>query len=66
MDRAERKRKFIRELSEFLTEGQAMMSIRLEAGTEDAKAWAKLRRATPLFGYPDADEDEKVLTDFLG
>jgi hypothetical protein len=60
-----RRTEFIRKLAEFLVGDQALMSIRLEAGDRDAKRWAGLRIATPLFGYQTVDEAEKVLTEFL-
>ncbi len=59
------KERFIHELAIFLTERQAKKSIELEMGKEHAAEWAKLRSATPLFGYPSVEEAEKQLTEFL-
>jgi hypothetical protein len=65
--RLQRKRRFIRALAEYLAgTNQVAMSIGLEMGKPDAKEWAKVRSASPLFGYPTVDEAEKELTDFLG
>lgn len=72
--KAERKARFIRALTEFLVGNQAGKSIALEMETRSprpapltawAHEWAKLRGATPLFGYPTAEEAEQALTEFL-
>lgn len=60
-----RKEQFIRALAEYLVGDQVRMSIRLQAGSEDAKTWAHLRGTTPLFGYPTVKEAETKLTEFL-
>jgi hypothetical protein len=60
-----KKQEFIRALAEYLVGNQARKSIELEMGKESAVEWSKLRNKTPLFGYPDADEAEKILTEFL-
>lgn len=60
-----RKQLFIRELAEYLVGDQVRMSIRLQAGSEDAKTWARLRGTTPLFGYPTVKEAEDKLKEFL-
>ena len=60
-----RKAEFIRRLAAYLTHDQAKMSIMLQMGRPEAKAWADLRSATPLFGYPTPAEAEKVLKEFL-
>lgn len=61
-----KKEEFIEALAEYLVGNQAEMSVRLQVGLQDAKAWAKLRDKTPLFGYPTKEEAVKELTDFLG
>ena len=70
---ADRKAKFIRALAEFLSGDSAAKSIALEMEAKHppslrpawVKEWAKLRSATPLFGYQPVEEAEKVLTEFL-
>lgn len=62
---AERKKQFIHELAVFLVGNQARKSIELEMGKESAKEWARLRNATPLFGYPTVEEAEAQLSEFL-
>lgn len=57
---------FIKALAKFLVEDQAYQSIRLGTGNADAKKWAELRNATPLFGYPTLEEAEEILIKFLG
>jgi hypothetical protein len=47
---------FINVLAEYLVKNQAEMSIRLEMNEPAALLWAKLRGATPLFGYPTQAE----------
>lgn len=65
-NRIERKQEFIKELAEYLAgDDQALKSIRLALGTEDARQWAKLRAASPLFGWCSAEEAERELTEFL-
>jgi len=56
---------FVRELAVYLVANQATMSIKLQMGSPEAVTWAKLRGATPLFGYPTVDEAEVQLRDFL-
>lgn len=63
--KAGRKQIFIRLLAEYLTADQARRSIELEMGKPDAQVWARLRSASPLFGYPTVDEAEEALTEFL-
>lgn len=51
------KEHFIEALAEYMTDNQAMQSIRLETGNPDAQAWAKLRNSTPpIFGYQSKQE----------
>ncbi len=66
MDRLARKRAFIRALAEYLAGNQAEMSIRLQLGQRDAVAWAHLRQASPVFGWPTVDEAEAQLMELLG
>ena len=60
-----RKNVFIMELAEFIAGNQARKSIELQMGKESAKEWAKLRGASPVFGYGTVDEAYEVLVDFL-
>jgi hypothetical protein len=60
------RQRFIRALAEFLVGNQVEQSIGLQLGKQSAKDWAKLRSATPLFGYPTVDEAFPVLCAFLG
>jgi hypothetical protein len=41
---------FIRKLAEFLVGNEIEMSVKLQMGKPEAKVWADLRNATPLFG----------------
>ena len=59
------KRTFIRRLAEYLVKAQVAMSIKLEIGRPEAKAWCELRATTPLFGYPTGDEAENQLCIWL-
>lgn len=62
----ERKKRFIRALAEYLAGPQQVgKSLELQASKTNAKEWAALRNATPLFGYPTVDEAEIELTKFL-
>ena len=64
--RKARKAEFVRLLAEFLSgKDQAAWSIKLEMKDPVAQIWAKLRAATPLFGWLSIEEAEKVLTEFL-
>jgi hypothetical protein len=63
---AERRAIFIKKLARYLVGDQARKSIELQMGKQDAKEWADIRGATPLFGYPTVEEAEKKLTEFLG
>lgn len=65
MQKQDRKKRFIRQLAEYLVGDQAKKSIELEMGKESAQQWSALRSTTPLSGYPTVDEAEEVLTDFL-
>lgn len=62
---SEKKNEFIRALAEFLVEDQSIKSINLQLGKEGAEEWAKLRRHTPLQGYPTVPEAIEILTEFL-
>jgi hypothetical protein len=57
--------RFIHELAKFLTEDAARLSIELQidsrVGPTEAKRWAALREATPLFGGPTLEEAENTL-----
>jgi hypothetical protein len=57
---------FVQRLAEFLVGDQVAMSIRLQTGTEEALRWARLRSATPLFGYPTLAEAQNTLAKWLG
>ena len=60
------KAEFIEALAEYLVGNETEMSVRLRMGKPDAKAWQKLRDASPLFGYyPDKSKAIKELTVFL-
>jgi hypothetical protein len=59
------KTEFIRKLAEYLVKNQAGKSILLERGDKGAEAWAALRGATPLHGYPTVEEAVATLTKFL-
>jgi hypothetical protein len=61
----DRKDLFIDALAEYLVKDQAAMSIHLEMKQPFALAWAKLRGATPLFGYPTQEEAVKLLRQWL-
>lgn len=63
--RLERKAGFIKQLAEFLTKDQGMWSIKLEMNDPTALVWARLRSASTLFGYPNAEEAEQELTRLL-
>lgn len=65
MTREERKKAFIHELAVFLVEDQTYNSIQLAVGSKAAQKWAKLRAATPIFGYLTIGEAEEKLTEFL-
>jgi len=62
----DRKLAFVRVLANYLVGDQGVMSIRLEMGDPNAKQWARLRAATPLFGYPTEDEAASQLASWLG
>ena len=59
------KENFIKVLAKFLTEDQVKKSIYLQMKDPGAEEWAKLRGATPLFGYPSIEESEEILKEFL-
>lgn len=65
MSSSSNRRAFVRALAKFLVEDAAEMSIKLELGTEEAKRWARLREASPVFGYPTVDEAEAQLLAWL-
>jgi hypothetical protein len=46
------RQQFIRVLVEYLVGNQVEQGIGLQVGKQSAMDWAKLRGATPLFGYP--------------
>jgi hypothetical protein len=66
---------FIRALAEYLGgQNQMHMSVQLEMVSRgtcgeltkiSAGMWDKIRRTTPLFGYPTVEETERALTDWL-
>lgn len=57
--------RFVKELANYLVGNQAHMSILLEMNNPLAQQWAKLRNATPVFGWVTVEEAEKILTSFL-
>lgn len=59
------KQAFIKTLAAYLVGEQEHMSVLLEMGRPEAAAWARLRNATPLFGYLAVEEAEEILTEFL-
>ena len=67
----DRKALFIDTLAEFLAGNQVGKGIELQLNPRPApltawpQEWAKLRDATPLFGYPTVEEAVKQLTEFL-
>ena len=61
----ERQVKFIQALAKFLTENEAEMSVKLSVAMPEAKRWAALRDATPLFGYYPGEEGLKQAEDEL-
>jgi len=62
-----RKQQFVRALAEYLAGTISVEhSIRLQQNNPHAKIWAKVRSATPLFGYPTVQEAAVVLSEFLG
>lgn len=62
----EQKQRFVRALAEYLSADLARRSIELQMSKPEAQQWAKLRGETPLRGYQDVDETERVLGEFLG
>lgn len=56
---------FIRTLAEFFVNDAAGKSIQLQLQMPWAVQWAKMRQATPLFGYPTIEEAVETLTEFL-
>ena len=74
MKQSERKKLFIERLAEFLVDNQAGKGISLQVELERGDGgrmprwgseWARLRNATPLFGYPTVEEAIEQLTEFL-
>ena len=60
------KTEFIEMLVEYLVGNEVEMSVRLQVGDKDAKAWQRLREASPLFGYyPDKAKAVRELTEWL-
>lgn len=60
------KAEFIEILADYLVGNEVEMSVRLQTGNKSAKAWQKLRNASPLFGYyPDKSKAIRELTAFL-
>lgn len=60
------KEEFIKALADYLVGSEALKSVQLQMGSPSAKEWAKLRDATPLFGYyPDKEKAIKELEEFL-
>jgi hypothetical protein len=57
--------RFVKALASFLADRAAFKSIALESGNGWAKEWSALRNATPLFGYPSAEEAAVTLEAFL-
>ena len=71
MTRLEKKKAFIAELAKYLADNQAEKGIALQLESKLrpvvpwAREWAKVRGASPLFGYPTIEEAEAQLTEFL-
>jgi hypothetical protein len=65
-EQTQRKQRFIRAVAEYLVIDQAHQSILLSLGDEAARRWARIRTETPLHGYVDVHEAERVLGEFLG
>lgn len=60
-----RKKDFVKVLAEYLVGDQVRRSIQLEMADPDAKLWARMRGLTPLLGYPDVEEAERQLAEWL-
>lgn len=61
-----KKAAFIETLAEHLAgTNQVKYSIKMELNRDEAMDWAKLRSATPLFGYPTIEEATEQLSEFL-
>jgi hypothetical protein len=60
------RRLFVKQLAVYMAGNQVEMSIKLQMGTTEARAWAALRETTPLFGYPTVHEAEEQLARWLG
>lgn len=62
----EKKQQFIQAIAEYLCQDSASKSIELEMGRTRAKEWAKVRNASPIFGYATVEEAQKTLAEFFG
>lgn len=60
------KARFVRRLAEWMAGDQARLSIDLQLGKPDAKAWAEIRSLTPIQGWVSVEEAERALVAFLG
>jgi len=66
----QQRKSFIHELAVYLADNQAAKGIAIQmerpaAPVKWASEWAKVRGASPIFGYPTVEETEKQLTDFF-
>ncbi len=61
----DKQQRFIQLLAKYLVGDQARMSIKLSMSDPAAVAWAELRSATPITGWPTIEEAEKTLTEWL-
>lgn len=60
-----RKRQFIHALAMYLSGDLARKSIECERGTQAGREWSDLRSASPIHGWMDVEETERLLTDFF-
>lgn len=64
---SEQRADFLQALAEYLAGPLSVEhSIRLQLSEPHAVLWAKMRQATPLFGYPTVEEARGQLAEFLG
>ena len=62
-----RRKEFVSALAEYLVSDEAIKSVKLQSGDQEAKLWARIRNATPLFGYYKTTEKaEKELAEWFG
>ena len=62
---SEERKKFAQALAQYLVNNEAVMSVKLEMQDPEALVWAKVRAATPLFGYVTAKQAAATLEAWL-